>query len=776
MQASDGSYTWTIPEGVDSSECLVRISDAVNSAVSDRSNNIFTISPAPWIDIISPNGGEKWAQGSVQSIRWASGKVEKVKIIFSFDDGATWGEIGSDVDASGGSYSWTVPGKISTISTISTRCKIRVISTADCGILDQGEGVFSIISNIFITVTSPSFGDRWTAASKKDIIWEFSGLTNVKIELSLDDGSTWQDIVTSTSAATGTYNWDIPDTNSTQCIIRISNTADTDIFDLSDRFEIIQPELKITHLPITEAQENEGITFSANVTGTAEIKSVLIHYDVTGSRNFLSQTPIPMNSTSGDNYSGTLGMGYFTALGIEYYIIAKDINNKKTRAPADVGFYAIKARVSDIRSTQQLTGGSEQNSYRMVSVPLNLEKTTIVDQLNGRLPNGNIGTDWRLFRYPEGSATPQEYPDIDEGFSPGKAFWLITREDFTLEAPEGTTVTTSEPFNITLKPGWNDIANPWMFDIFWDDVENPSSALLSSLYTYEREWSDPTNPPLELEPWEGYAVKNLENRNVIIRLRPVPASGTDKPVLKMDTELWKLSIKASAGDAMDSANHLGVRTDAQVEWDKYDHVEPPPVGEYVSVNFPHRDWLQYPYDYTVDFRPPADTISWDFNVKTNIFNETVEIEFVGVEHLPEELNVKAVDLDSSRRIALDDNKFDFVSENGLTERHFRLVVSNSLEPEPERNDPSPERFVVVKCYPNPFNPQTTIRYELSIAGKVKISVFNSLGQRVRDYEPGYKDSGVHELVFDATGLTSGLYIYNVDAGYASINGKMLYMK
>ena len=80
------------------------------------------------------------------------------------------------------------------------------------------------------------------------------------------------------------------------------------------------------------------------------------------------------------------------------------------------------------------------------------------------------------------------------------------------------------------------------------------------------------------------------------------------------------------------------------------------------------------------------------------------------------------------------------------------------------------------CFPNPFNPQTTIRYKLSMSGKVAISIYNAVGQQVKVYDIGYRNQGTHELVFDASNLTSGIYFYRVDAGYAYVTEKMLYMK
>lgn len=88
----------------------------------------------------------------------------------------------------------------------------------------------------------------------------------------------------------------------------------------------------------------------------------------------------------------------------------------------------------------------------------------------------------------------------------------------------------------------------------------------------------------------------------------------------------------------------------------------------------------------------------------------------------------------------------------------------------------PETFVLSRNYPNPFNPSTTIQYELSHPGKVTISVYNTAGQHVHTYIAGKKGKGLYEYVFNAADMTSGLYIYTIDAGYASTTGKMLYMR
>jgi hypothetical protein len=67
-------------------------------------------------------------------------------------------------------------------------------------------------------------------------------------------------------------------------------------------------------------------------------------------------------------------------------------------------------------------------------------------------------------------------------------------------------------------------------------------------------------------------------------------------------------------------------------------------------------------------------------------------------------------------------------------------------------------------YPNPFNPSTTIRYGLPERSHVTLSVFNTLGQVVAVLEDGERGPGYHEVKFDGTGLSSGVYIYRMSTG------------
>jgi len=64
-------------------------------------------------------------------------------------------------------------------------------------------------------------------------------------------------------------------------------------------------------------------------------------------------------------------------------------------------------------------------------------------------------------------------------------------------------------------------------------------------------------------------------------------------------------------------------------------------------------------------------------------------------------------------------------------------------------------------YPNPFNPSTVIKYELAAAGKIKLDIYNALGQKVQTLVNKNQSSGKHSAVFNGAGLASGIYFYKL---------------
>jgi hypothetical protein len=75
-----------------------------------------------------------------------------------------------------------------------------------------------------------------------------------------------------------------------------------------------------------------------------------------------------------------------------------------------------------------------------------------------------------------------------------------------------------------------------------------------------------------------------------------------------------------------------------------------------------------------------------------------------------------------------------------------------------------KEFLLEQNYPNPFNPATQIRFALPKAEQVKIEVYNTIGERVAILIDSYLPAGYHQVQFDGQDLSSGVYLYRIQAG------------
>jgi len=93
----------------------------------------------------------------------------------------------------------------------------------------------------------------------------------------------------------------------------------------------------------------------------------------------------------------------------------------------------------------------------------------------------------------------------------------------------------------------------------------------------------------------------------------------------------------------------------------------------------------------------------------------------------------------------------------------------------------PKTYGLNQNSPNPFNPTTRISFALPAAGEVRMSVFNVLGQQVKELVNGAMDAGVHEVIWDGkdnngTSVASGIYFYKINANNFVATKKMVLLK
>jgi C1A family cysteine protease len=98
-----------------------------------------------------------------------------------------------------------------------------------------------------------------------------------------------------------------------------------------------------------------------------------------------------------------------------------------------------------------------------------------------------------------------------------------------------------------------------------------------------------------------------------------------------------------------------------------------------------------------------------------------------------------------------------------------IAVDNKLSGTTGEKLEFPKEFRLNQNYPNPFNPSTMISYALPFSSNVKIVVYNIIGEKIRELLNTKKNAGYYELKFDMAGLTSGVYLYLMEA--KSTDGK-----
>ena len=114
--------------------------------------------------------------------------------------------------------------------------------------------------------------------------------------------------------------------------------------------------------------------------------------------------------------------------------------------------------------------------------------------------------------------------------------------------------------------------------------------------------------------------------------------------------------------------------------------------------------------------------------------------------------------------------------NGPFESHTLTMPINIPDALNDNSYNYPNEFVLTQNYPNPFNPTTMINYQLPITSYVTITIYNLIGQKVATLVNKRQQAGFYQVEWDASGFTSGLYYYRIEAGNYVQTRKMIYLK
>ena len=315
------------------------------------------------------------------------------------------------------------------------------------------------------------------------------------------------------------------------------------------------------------------------------------------------------------------------------------------------------------------------------------------------------------------------------------------------------------------------IGNPFDFTIPLSNVHLDDTTTLSgdpNFYTYDgaNGWVSANS----LDPWKGYVYKSASFNQ--LQIKPFKSNGglkIEAPEFVLAEDEWLVDINARNGLGVDNLNTVGMLSTASDGYDLMDTFEPPMVPGGISVRMDNRDWAEFGDIYSSDVRTvKEDGEFWDMEVAAQDDKHNVYLKFEGVEDIPAEFDVFAIDV--TLGIAQDlrwNPVYRYAVSNPEAIHNIRFIAGTRdfVKSNNAGVDLYPERFNISQNFPNPFNPQTSVLITLEDISRVDLIIYNVLGEevvRIADNEvfpTGYHNFTWRGLNKDGKRVASGVYFY-----------------
>jgi phosphodiesterase/alkaline phosphatase D-like protein len=397
-----------------------------------------------------------------------------------------------------------------------------------------------------------------------------------------------------------------------------------------------------------------------------------------------------------------------------------------------------------------------QSDYRMVSMP-GATPGPVSDLTAGS--GGTQKFDWRAFRVPD-SGLLTELDPVDQ-MKVGEGVWLIRKNTLSItKSPTMPPLQANGAFPIQIHAGWNIIANPFEVPVRWAAVRAQNGLLFSDVI---QGWSGSYAADTVLEPFKGYYFFNNGSGTTTLAI-PYPLPSTLQQAAYAVPEIeWSLHVAFETADNIDADCHLGVSAAAAPGIDSLEIRKPPLVFAGGEVYF-SRPAADGKYSrFSTDYRPGlSGSEEWDIEIShPKGCNGILRLD--GVDGIPTKYRVILVSPDNGWPIDLRSQK-EYRLQTPMTSLTVRVLVGLDSDIERTLAELLPVSYSLAQNYPNPFNPATTIRYGLPQRSMVNLTIFNALGQQVRQLLSEEQAAGYHDVKFEGSGLASGVYFYRIRAG------------
>jgi len=466
--------------------------------------------------------------------------------------------------------------------------------------------------------------------------------------------------------------------------------------------------------------------------------------------------------------------------------------------------------------------------WRMISTPT--ENTSFTDLFGNLWMQGVTGSndpsgELTLAGWSEDQMSFTVPSSMSNSMTPGKGYIAYVFEDDELNSPgiqggfpkvistdgteNGSTVnvtvsaTDADGVNgIDGKEGWNLLGNPFGTDLsvgsLISALEDVDPGVNANVYVWDHEANSGNGDYVTLSSGDRIAPFQA----FFVRFTNAVDDGTvtfDQNALEANAETQFYKNNAENSFAFDVELHgeeyfdsysIEFSENGTIDLDRYDAYKLFSLNansiNLFSIHGDNR--LQrnmLPIDLETNLEIP---LSFDANGRTNL-----TFRWDNIDDLPSDWDVMLIDKEENREIDLhiaEEYQFTMSSaaqkktadnkgllnkrEGGGDDSRFVLSLSPNFEMSSGRD--IPESVKLNPNYPNPFNPQTTIPYEIAEDAEVKLTVWNMIGQKVATLVDGMVEAGTHEETWNANNMPSGIYIARFEVGNEVFTRKMTLIK
>jgi len=333
---------------------------------------------------------------------------------------------------------------------------------------------------------------------------------------------------------------------------------------------------------------------------------------------------------------------------------------------------------------------------------------------------------------------------------------------------------------LTLRPGWNVV--PWTF-AFPGTITRLDSLRIGQIWQLDAsEWQLNS----QLKPFGAFAVENRTDSNLllssVLAWQPLDASVETpiKPLSTMQTYTSGAVIipfSVESATRKDRFNALGFSPYAARGWDALDASEPMGIGDFVRLYFTGHDQLPLAYDIRSD---TAEGHIWQMIIENQSGANQLKVAW-DVASVPEGYHLAI--LDDARQKWVDPSVGHY-SFTAHPVNRFEVILGSAayVQEKMKMLDRAiPEQFSLSQNFPNPFNPATTIYYDIPVTSSVTLRIYSISGQLVRTLVDETVPPGRYAKIWDGRNehhqpVPGGIYIYRLKTDRFNQSRKMLLLK